>query len=794
MQYVNGGTLALEILNHRQSSSQSPQLAQIVVQQQRPQQPEPEPYSERRIAWYALQLGEALGFMHERGVAHHDVKSANVLIDRLSGGKLILTDFGNAVDLQKYEEPNGFTEMYAAPELIRAHARGDYQGLGAEKLDAFGLGAMLFELVCGQPMRDLTTDDETIGEFMHRAGVDAALNLPCVRLPWLSPASASSGDTALVGYSDALRNLLKILLDPDPNTRWTPSGIEAALRNDVQSPLLTNFVVAAQTQVPGAQVSVDNVQLGMFVQRGQDWDGSNTDGGPGTVGVIVALDPDAGFATVEWPTATLHLSSQGPMCCRIGNNNKFELQIGPVGLPDFYSPNVVGGATNTNTNTNTTTKPRVTGIVSVPDVSFYKNGQMINAHCMVVGIRREQNLLLVAPTQNISIPTQPLTPPAPLPIEPMRPSGELHPTPDHWKLDAGLFVELNDLTEMSAMKERQDVFDLIFDAGGMDIQACEVVSIKRVQATELWQDYAATREGIAVEHWGMANERRLFHGTLDISPEDLLRDSPRDFYQHSSTLGDRDDVFGRQICFHATIMGAISYLNRTRSGEIQVVVSKVAVGRVMVGDPQQAPDHCNHHAEMVPMRRSNRHRSSSGTVENASLSIRNPTQAYPEYVVTYRDLASANSPPRRSVRATRPGGGTTNPSPRARLRLRQQHIRQQQLQYVSSLLPQFGLQHSGAASNPPPTPTAPTTISSQTAAASTATSVAAAAASGPSATKQCVVCLERPVSHVLVPCGHPCLCQICSTKQGLAKLGRKCPECRQAIQTTIVLYGRVVND
>jgi hypothetical protein len=58
--------------------------------------------------------------------------------------------------------------------------------------------------------------------------------------------------------------------------------------------------------------------------------------------------------------------------------------------------------------------------------------------------------------------------------------------------------------------------------------------------------------------------------------------------------------------------------------------------------------------------------------------------------------------------------------------------------------------------------------------------------------KVCVVCLERPVCRLLVPCGHPCLCQVCSTEQGLKKLRHKCPECRSAIRETVVFYGKVM--
>jgi len=63
-----------------------------------------------------------------------------------------------------------------------------------------------------------------------------------------------------------------------------------------------------------------------------------------------------------------------------------------------------------------------------------------------------------------------------------------------------------------------------------------------------------------------------------------------------------------------------------------------------------------------------------------------------------------------------------------------------------------------------------------------------------SATKQCVVCLERDVRRICLPCGHPCLCEICSTEQGLRKLKHKCPECRANIRQVATIYGRVVDD
>jgi serine/threonine protein kinase len=84
MKYVNGGTLEQDI------------RAKNVAQTVRPCQDDAQPYTERRIASYALQLCAALDHIHRHGIAHRNVESSNVLIDRTNGGKLMLADFGCA--------------------------------------------------------------------------------------------------------------------------------------------------------------------------------------------------------------------------------------------------------------------------------------------------------------------------------------------------------------------------------------------------------------------------------------------------------------------------------------------------------------------------------------------------------------------------------------------------------------------------------------------------------------------------------------------------------------------------
>lgn len=60
--------------------------------------------------------------------------------------------------------------------------------------------------------------------------------------------------------------------------------------------------------------------------------------------------------------------------------------------------------------------------------------------------------------------------------------------------------------------------------------------------------------------------------------------------------------------------------------------------------------------------------------------------------------------------------------------------------------------------------------------------------------KKCVVCMERDVNHVILPCGHICLCQICSRPKELSLMKWNCPECRGKINNIYRVYGRVVDD
>lgn len=102
-------------------------------------------YSLRQIADLARDLLDALGYAHDRGIVHRDVKPANLLLD--SKSRLKLTDFGIArvIDSGEGTRTRGHmigTLRYMSPEQVQGHAVD-------ARTDLYAAGVVLYQLLTG---------------------------------------------------------------------------------------------------------------------------------------------------------------------------------------------------------------------------------------------------------------------------------------------------------------------------------------------------------------------------------------------------------------------------------------------------------------------------------------------------------------------------------------------------------------------------------------------------------------------------------------------------------------------
>jgi serine/threonine-protein kinase len=113
-------------------------LAEVLAKRKR--------FSEGEAISYAIQICDALEYLHANGIAHRDLKPQNIMV--CADGSLRLFDFGIArVETARRLTFVGLTPAlgtpdYISPEQVRGR-RGDHRS------DIYSLGAILYEMVTG---------------------------------------------------------------------------------------------------------------------------------------------------------------------------------------------------------------------------------------------------------------------------------------------------------------------------------------------------------------------------------------------------------------------------------------------------------------------------------------------------------------------------------------------------------------------------------------------------------------------------------------------------------------------
>jgi len=119
-----------------------------------------EPMALRRAAELIVKVARTVHFAHEHHILHRDIKPGNILLDRK--GEPHLTDFGLARLVETESTVTRTMEVLGTPSYMAPEQAGGNNTKLTSATDVYGLGAVLYQLLTGQPPFAGGTTYETI--------------------------------------------------------------------------------------------------------------------------------------------------------------------------------------------------------------------------------------------------------------------------------------------------------------------------------------------------------------------------------------------------------------------------------------------------------------------------------------------------------------------------------------------------------------------------------------------------------------------------------------------------------
>ncbi len=223
----------------------------------------------RRAAALVLAVADAIHYAHQHGVLHRDLKPSNVLVN--DSGVPFVVDFGLACHLPeetalKLSDEFLGTPCYAAPELLQEKPQPP-----SVAVDVYGLGAILYVLITGQPPFAGRNSFEVWNKIRNsqpqpphtlNARVDPELEAICLQAMEKEPASRY--ESAAVLAADLQRYLLGQPVAARPIAGW-----QRRVRWIRKHPIGPAFALAAVLAILGllTMIVVQSMQLREQIEK-----------------------------------------------------------------------------------------------------------------------------------------------------------------------------------------------------------------------------------------------------------------------------------------------------------------------------------------------------------------------------------------------------------------------------------------------------------------------------------------------------------------------------------------------